>query len=54
MRHVKLLSNSEYMQQATAAASTATKQIYVMSLVFADHPKTHLDTASGGCFKLGD
>lgn len=41
MRHVKLLLPNEFIDQAAQAASQATKHIYVMSLVFADHPETH-------------
>jgi len=38
---VKLLLPPEYIQQAAQAMRTATKRIYLMSMVIADHPHTH-------------
>ncbi len=38
---MKLLLPTEYIKQAAAAARTAKSHIYVMSMVFADHPETH-------------
>lgn len=41
MQSVKLISPTEYVSQAAAAMHLATKRIYLLSMVFADHDKTH-------------
>jgi cardiolipin synthase len=38
---VKLISPSQYVAEATAAVNKATRHVYVMSMVFADHEATH-------------
>ncbi len=41
MTGVKLISPSQYVQQAAAAMATAKKRIYVLSMVIADHTETN-------------
>lgn len=38
---VKRVSPAQYIREASAAVRTATRRIYVMSMVIADHPETH-------------
>ena len=38
---MKLISPTQYVEQASEAMQKATKRIYLLSLVIADHPKTH-------------
>lgn len=38
---MKLISPTEYIKQAAKAATHAKKHIYLLSMVFADHPETH-------------
>src|SRR4051812_45609091 len=38
---MKLISPSDYIHQAAELMKTATKRVYLISMVVADHPETH-------------